>query len=148
MVANPLVGEAGGRHDLYDMEGGPGHVVEVMGGEVGELLEGGRFSVGIGGLDLAADLVDGLGDEGRLADELEAEAFDQVLQSALAKSLHDGRRRIIRRKNSPRHFLRTTKESLLLSLCAESILICKFTLYSYLLGLSEYEEEEERRLGY
>lgn len=99
LVPDPLVGEAGGGHDLDDVESGPGHVVEVEGGEVGELVDGVGFGVGVGGLDLSADLVEGLGNEGGLADELEAETFDEVLQIALKESLHNGRR------SAARHFL-------------------------------------------
>lgn len=90
------MGEARGGHDLDDVEGGPGHVVVVEGGEVGELVEGGGFGMGVRGFELAADLVEGLGDEGGFTDELQAEAFDQVLQSALEESLHEGR-------GAPRH---------------------------------------------
>lgn len=79
VVADPLVGEARGGHDLDDVEGGPGHVVVVEGGEVGKLVEGGGLGMGVGGLELAADLIECLGDEGGLADELQAEAFDQVV---------------------------------------------------------------------
>lgn len=98
LVPDPLVGEAGGGHDLDDVESGPGHVVEVEGSEVGELVYGVGFGVGVGGLDLSADLVEGLGNEGGLADELEAETFDEVLQIALKESLHNGR-------SAARHFL-------------------------------------------
>lgn len=89
MVSNPLVGKARGGHELDDMESCPGHVVEVEGAEVRELLEGSGLGVRVGGLDLAADILHGLRDEGRLADELETKALDEVLECALEESLHE-----------------------------------------------------------
>jgi len=93
VVTNPLVRELGGGHDLDDVEGGPGHVDAVHGGEIRELLERGGFGLLIGGFDLAADLLRGLGDEGSFADELEAHGFDEILQRALEEVLHDRRTR-------------------------------------------------------
>lgn len=58
------------------MEGGPGDVKEVEGGEVGELLEGGGFGEGIGGADLTTDLGDGAGDDGGFEGWLGTEGFD------------------------------------------------------------------------
>lgn len=51
-------------------------------------MEGVGFGVRVGGLDLAANLLHGFGDEGGLADELEAEALDEVLECALEESVH------------------------------------------------------------
>ncbi|PON99256.1 hypothetical protein TorRG33x02_047990 [Trema orientale] len=93
MVGDPLLRESGGGHELHDMEGGKRHVVEVQGAEIRQLLEGGGLGVRVGGLDLAANLVHGFGDEGGLADELEAEALDEVLESSLEEGVHDGRPR-------------------------------------------------------
>lgn len=87
MVGDPLVGETGGGEELDDVEGRERHVEEVEGAEIRQLLEGDGLGVGVGGLDLAADLVHGFGDEGALADEAQAEAFDQVLQCALEKGV-------------------------------------------------------------
>jgi len=89
VVTDPLVRELGGGHDLDHVEAGPGHVDGVHGGEVREFVEGGGFGVLVGGFDLAADLLRGLGDEGGFTDELEAHAFDQILQRALEEVLHD-----------------------------------------------------------
>lgn len=51
--------EGGGGGEFDGVEGGPrGHVDGVEGVEVGEFLEGGGFGGEVGGLDLAADLVD------------------------------------------------------------------------------------------
>lgn len=71
------------------MEGGPGHVDAVDGGEVGEFFEGGGFGVGVGGFDLAADFVCGFGDGGGFREELEAEGFDEIFQCALEEIVHD-----------------------------------------------------------
>lgn len=89
VVAESLVGEARGGHDLDNVEGGPRHVVEVKGGEVGELVEGGGFGVWVSGLDLAADFFEGFGDEGGFAHQVHAEAFYQVVHCALEQCLHD-----------------------------------------------------------
>lgn len=77
-VGNLLEGEARETHGLDDVEGGPGHVEAVEGVEVGELVEGGGLGVGVGGLDLASDLVQGLGEERGLgeAQGVDAKAFD------------------------------------------------------------------------
>ena len=75
------------------MEARPRHVDGVHSGEVGEFLEGDGFGVLVGGFDLAADLLRGIGDEGGFADELEAQAFDQILERALEEVLHDRRTR-------------------------------------------------------
>lgn len=59
------------------MEGSPRHVGTIEGVEVGEFLEGGGLRLRVRGFDLAADLVDCFGDEGRLcARRAEAEALD------------------------------------------------------------------------
>lgn len=75
------------------MEGGEGHVDVVEGVEVGEFEEGGGFGVEVGGFEFAADLVQIFGDEGGLggAGEVEADAFDQVVESALEEGVHQGR---------------------------------------------------------
>lgn len=78
-VSDLLVVETGGGGDLDGVEGGPGVVDAVERAEVGEFLEGGGLGLEISRLDLAPDLLQGLGDEGRLADELEPVALDQVL---------------------------------------------------------------------
>lgn len=88
MVGDPLVGEAGGGEELDDVEGGERHVVEVEGGEIRQLLEGDGLGVVVRGLDLAADLVHGFGDERGLADEAEAEALDDVVEGSLEESVH------------------------------------------------------------
>lgn len=71
------------------MESSPGHVVEVEGAEVRELLERIGFGVRIGGLDLAANFVHGFRDEGGLADELQTKTLDEVLECALEESFHE-----------------------------------------------------------
>ena len=88
-VADGLVGEAGGGHELDGVEGGPRHIDAVDGGQVAELVEGGGLSVGFRRLDLAADLLHGLRDEGRFADQLEAHPLDQVVQGPLEQVLHN-----------------------------------------------------------
>lgn len=66
-------------------------------------MEGVGLGMGVGRLELAADLVEGLGDEGGLADELQAEAFDHVVQIALEESIHEGR-------SAPRHLCSQKKQ--------------------------------------
>ena len=75
-------------------------------------MEGGGLGMGVGGLKLAADLVKGLGDEGGLADELQAEAFDHVIQSALEESIHEGR-------SAPRHLSKQPQPTGLLAFLIE-----------------------------
>lgn len=62
-VGDLLVGEGRGAHEFHDVESGPRHIEPVQGAEVGELLEGDGLGVEVGGLDLAANVVCGFGDE-------------------------------------------------------------------------------------
>lgn len=64
VVTDSLLREARRGDYLDDVEGSPGHVEAVDGGEVGEFFESGGFGLGVGGLDFATDLVHCLGDEG------------------------------------------------------------------------------------
>lgn len=49
----------GGRgRELDGVESGPRHIGAIEGVEIGELLEGGGLRLGVGGFDLAADLIE------------------------------------------------------------------------------------------
>lgn len=76
-VGELLDGEGGGGGELDGVEGGEGDVDGVEGVEVEEFLKGGGFGGGVGGFELAADLVEVFGDEGGGGGGgvVEAEAF-------------------------------------------------------------------------
>lgn len=57
-VGDALLRVGGRGGELDGVEGGPRHVAAVEGVEVGEFLKRGGFGLGVGGFDLAADLVE------------------------------------------------------------------------------------------
>lgn len=68
------------------MEGGPGHVDGVKGGEVCELQESDTFGIGICGTDLTADLSEDTVDE-RFGIGGGAEGFDHVVEGTLEERI-------------------------------------------------------------
>lgn len=61
-VADARVREGRRGEELEGMEGGPGEVKVMKGGQVGEFLEGYRLGIKVRRADLAADLFEGTGD--------------------------------------------------------------------------------------
>ena len=70
------------------MKSGPRHIEAVEGAEVGQLLQSDGLGVEIGGLNLAAYVVSGFGDESGLRNQVKANPFYQIFEGALKQRIH------------------------------------------------------------